>query len=162
MKTYAEKLKDPRWQKRRLELFDKADWTCKECHTKTETLHAHHGYYERGLEPWEYPDEVMHVVCEGCHKETQRYLNEVYREIGKLDKLGLFVLGQMLLGIRHNYDTTKVLRLLDRVVGSGPERDPKEPANNDLQDFTWIHEAAANAALDHGFNTGRHTNLDYV
>lgn len=27
-KTYAEKLKDPRWQKRRLEIFERDDWTC--------------------------------------------------------------------------------------------------------------------------------------
>jgi len=30
-KTYGEKLKDPRWQKKRLGLLEKADWTCLFC-----------------------------------------------------------------------------------------------------------------------------------
>jgi len=30
-KTYAEKLKDPRWQKKRLERLDLAEWECEIC-----------------------------------------------------------------------------------------------------------------------------------
>lgn len=69
--TYSEKLKDPRWQKRRLELLDAADWTCRECRTKTETLHVHHGLYRRGVDPWDYEDAVMHVLCESCHEKAE-------------------------------------------------------------------------------------------
>lgn len=69
--TYLEKLKDPRWQKRRLELFEAANWTCNECGTKTETLHAHHGVYRKSKDPWDYEDGVMHVLCERCHADHE-------------------------------------------------------------------------------------------
>lgn len=39
--TYAEKLKDPRWQKKRLERMDKDQWTCRECGSTTTTLSVH-------------------------------------------------------------------------------------------------------------------------
>jgi 5-methylcytosine-specific restriction endonuclease McrA len=30
-RTYGDKLKDPRWQKRRLEIFKRDEWTCQQC-----------------------------------------------------------------------------------------------------------------------------------
>lgn len=68
-KTYQEKLLDPRWQKRRLEIFGAFNWKCGECSASTKTLHAHHLYYERGLEPWEYPDDAFLCVCDTCHNK---------------------------------------------------------------------------------------------
>ena len=65
--TYGEKLKDPRWQKRRLQVLERDDWTCQLCRSKDKTLHVHHRWYEKGAEPWEAPDEALVVLCEGCH-----------------------------------------------------------------------------------------------
>ena len=67
MSTYSMKLKDPRWQKRRLEVFNRDDWTCQECGSKTKTLNVHHKSYIYGLEPWEYEDDYLVTVCEVCH-----------------------------------------------------------------------------------------------
>lgn len=69
--TYSEKLKDPRWQRKRLEVLSAAGFKCEECGDGTATLHVHHCYYEKGLMPWEYPDEALKCVCEFCHKERQ-------------------------------------------------------------------------------------------
>jgi hypothetical protein len=68
-KSYAEKLKDPRWQKKRLESLELADWECSVCQSKESTLHVHHHQYLKGREPWEYESDQLEVLCEDCHKE---------------------------------------------------------------------------------------------
>jgi hypothetical protein len=68
-KSYAEKLKDPRWQKKRLELLELSDWSCSLCQSKESTLHVHHHQYLNGREPWEYESDQLEVLCEKCHQE---------------------------------------------------------------------------------------------
>jgi len=70
-KKYAEKIKDPRWQKRRLEILERDKWTCQECGDTTTTLHVHHLYYEKGKEPWEAEDNSLTTLCEACHDSKQ-------------------------------------------------------------------------------------------
>lgn len=84
MTTYAEKLKDPRWQKKRLEVLKRADWKCEECGDDSRTLHVHHGYYARGRDPWEYEDDSLHCLCESCHVDAQDALEGLRAAIGKL------------------------------------------------------------------------------
>lgn len=63
--TYSEKLKDPRWQKRRLEILQRDNWTCIKCGENKEELHVHHlEYYE---DPWLAPDGQLETVCKYCH-----------------------------------------------------------------------------------------------
>lgn len=65
--TYAEKLKDPRWQKKRLEVLNRHNFTCEYCGATELTLHVHHRYYISGRMPWEYPDFCYQVLCFQCH-----------------------------------------------------------------------------------------------
>ena len=67
--TYADKLKDPRWQRKRLEIFQRDDFVCCSCMDSTTTLHVHHLYYVKGRQPWEYPDWALVTRCEMCHKD---------------------------------------------------------------------------------------------
>jgi hypothetical protein len=67
--TYSEKLKDPRWQKKRLETFSRDRFACRTCGQIDKQLHAHHLYYVAGREPWEYPDGCIVTLCFECHKE---------------------------------------------------------------------------------------------
>jgi hypothetical protein len=67
-KTYYEKLKDPRWQKVRLEAMQKADFCCQMCFDDTTSLNVHHKEYFKGHEPWEYSLNQLIVLCEDCHK----------------------------------------------------------------------------------------------
>lgn len=71
MKTtaYSEKLRNPRWQKMRLQVLERDDWTCQWCGATDKTLVVHHLYYKRGAEPWEYPIESLLTVCDECHQE---------------------------------------------------------------------------------------------
>jgi len=68
--TYAEKLRDPRWQRKRLEIFERDDWRCCSCHRTDKNIQVHHAVYAR-RDPWEYPNELLQTLCEDCHQERQ-------------------------------------------------------------------------------------------
>lgn len=67
-KSYSEKLKDPRWQKKRLEILSRDNFTCRLCGDNKETLHVHHLKYYHGREPWDYEGRILLTECESCHK----------------------------------------------------------------------------------------------
>lgn len=66
--SYAEKLKDPRWQKKRLEILQRDEWTCRYCGDKETTLHVHHDFYIPGEEPWEADEYFLITLCSDCHE----------------------------------------------------------------------------------------------
>lgn len=67
--SYRDKLKDPRWQKRRLEVLNRDSFSCQNCGDATSTLHVHHLFYDNDWEPWDYPGEALLTLCEFCHEE---------------------------------------------------------------------------------------------
>lgn len=75
--TYAEKLRDPRWQSKRLEVLERDKWSCVVCGRRDKELHVHHGYYEYGKEPWDYATCTLHTICDECHEEATRRLREL-------------------------------------------------------------------------------------
>ena len=102
--SYNELLKHPKWQKKRLKILERAGFECEYCESKENTLHVHHGYYEKGLKPWEYPDESLHCLCENCHPERQLMLDEIKKLLGKVHISYLEEIFGYLMGIafRHN------------------------------------------------------------
>jgi hypothetical protein len=82
--SYTELLKDPRWQKKRLEVMQSRNFACEECGDESSTLHVHHGCYIKGRKPWEYEDEFYHLLCESCHETCQRNLGIVQKLLGQL------------------------------------------------------------------------------
>lgn len=85
-KTYSEKLKDPRWQKKRLEVLQRDNFTCQLCGDAETELHVHHHSYVKGRQPWEY--ELTNVVtyCKHCHRvveELKDHFGEVPLKIIK-------------------------------------------------------------------------------
>lgn len=73
--TYSEKLKDPRWQKKRLEIFNRDSFTCQLCSDDKKPLSVHHKQYSG--EPWEAPNEALLTICELCHSAIH-FLNEAF------------------------------------------------------------------------------------
>lgn len=65
--TYSEKLKDPRWQRKRLEIMGRDSFMCLRCKSEKLTLHVHHKRYVRDSDPWDYPDENFETLCQSCH-----------------------------------------------------------------------------------------------
>lgn len=68
MSVYAEKLRDPRWQKKRLLILERDGWKCACCGEDQEMLVVHHLVYHALKEPWEYEDSELVTFCEKCHK----------------------------------------------------------------------------------------------
>jgi len=82
-KAFLDKYKHPLWQKRRLEIFEKAKFQCQMCYLEDKTLHVHHQYYEYGKDPWDYPDESLHCLCEDCHKKAESN-KKALKELAKI------------------------------------------------------------------------------
>ena len=106
-KTYAEKLKDPRWQKKRLEILERDKFACRYCADKEKTLHVHHVYYEKGKSPWEYEGDMLLTLCERCHE--------------LLEMRNKMILKRMLFS---SSVATRVIWFLDSITaGAGPMAD---------------------------------------
>jgi hypothetical protein len=77
--TYSEKLRDPRWQQKRLRIFERDGWSCQRCHSTANTLHVHHRRYLPDAEPWDYPEKLLVTLCEFCHQqETDEMRQAIY------------------------------------------------------------------------------------
>lgn len=85
MSTYHELLRDPRWQRKRLEAMNRAGFKCEECGSAETTLNVHHLIYRKGAKPWEYePDELV-CLCEDCHGTRHVQADGLRRLLDKLD-----------------------------------------------------------------------------
>lgn len=90
--TYAELLRKPEWQKKRLEIMQRDDFTCQYCGCKERELQVHHRVYHKGAKPWEYDDSELITLCNRCHEvETEaknqhyddfKYICDLSRKIG--------------------------------------------------------------------------------
>ncbi len=67
---YWQQLQDSRWQRKRLEVLQRANFTCENCQTVSdgERLEVHHKFYEKGRLAWEYELNAFSCLCEVCHE----------------------------------------------------------------------------------------------
>jgi 5-methylcytosine-specific restriction endonuclease McrA len=82
--TYAEKLRDPRWQKKRLKILERDSFSCVACGADDKPLQVHHCFYERHKEPWETDDRLLLSVCENCHEERANLEHDALRAVAFL------------------------------------------------------------------------------
>lgn len=82
--NYAEKLKDPRWQKKRLEILNRDSFKCIVCLVDDKTLHVHHKTYVFGNDPWDYPNNNFETLCEDCHKATEDFKGKFINLVNRL------------------------------------------------------------------------------
>lgn len=109
-REYMERLRDPRWQRNRLAILERADWRCEGCGTRDVNLQIHHGYYERGLMPWEYPAEALYCLCDDCHERAEAQKAEAYRELGLIPPW-------------HQAHAVALLRDLQRLLAEGASKE---------------------------------------
>lgn len=91
--TYAEKLKHPKWQKRRLEILQRDGFKCQLCGDVNTTLHIHHTGY-RKVDIWDYKDEELITYCEVCHAVVEYFKDDlrhhdlvlIEKEVSETDK----------------------------------------------------------------------------
>lgn len=76
--NYAEQLKSPMWQKKRLEILERDKFTCQICLDTETQLHIHHQSYDKTYQTkaWEYPNHVYKTLCSDCHKAITDHLQE--------------------------------------------------------------------------------------
>ncbi len=83
--SYAELLKDPRWQKKRLEIMERDEWTCKACGDTKATLTVHHKSYRmvdgKFVDIWDYPGDDLITLCEECHSQEEENLDFIKKNV---------------------------------------------------------------------------------
>jgi hypothetical protein len=67
-KNYSDLLKDPRWQKKRLQIMNRDEFKCRLCKDNETELQVHHKKYEGDKLPWEYQDSDLITLCKDCHR----------------------------------------------------------------------------------------------
>lgn len=82
--SYSDKLKDPRWQKMRLEILERDGFACRKCEANDKTLHVHHFYYTKGAAPWEYEPSALITLCEDCHEDVEESKAVMMKAVGRL------------------------------------------------------------------------------
>lgn len=90
MKDYQEKLKDPRWQKKRLEVMNRDNFTCQVCGNGLNNgvpLNVHHIKYKPNADPWEYADNNLLTLCEECHRKAHN--GEITLKLPRNNKAGI-------------------------------------------------------------------------
>lgn len=68
--SYLEKLKNPKWQKKRLEILQRDEFKCRNCNDDDSCLQIHHLVYNN-CDPWEYENRHLITLCEKCHKKEE-------------------------------------------------------------------------------------------
>lgn len=97
MSDYSAKLKSPLWQRRRLEILNRDDFTCCKCGDKETELHVHHLKYTG--EPHEAPNEDLETLCKHCHSIVE-YFTDI---VGRKTPIKITCLKQNpLMGVRLN------------------------------------------------------------
>ena len=96
MSEYANLLRSPLWQKKRLEILGIRGFKCEECGNTERELHVHPRWYEKGLKPWEYHDEVYAVLCTDCHKKRHSVEQKLRIELGRQETRSLETLDMLL------------------------------------------------------------------
>jgi hypothetical protein len=79
MSKWSSAFRDSRWQKKRLEIMERDEWTCRSCGATGEgvMLNVHHAYYETGKAPWEYPSDSLLTWCDQCHSERHEAMKDI-------------------------------------------------------------------------------------
>ena len=89
MSDYLEKLKDPRWQKKRLKILKRDEFQCTNYGDGKNTLHVHHIAYHLNKEPWDIENKLLQTLCKTCHAEETESIKLASRSlIDSLKKSG--------------------------------------------------------------------------
>ena len=104
--TYSDKLKDPRWQKKRLQILERDNWECQECGEKGNTLHVHHKNYYLNKDPWDCKDNNLITYCFKCHDMEHHYKQELNDFIHDLLLIG-YTHANILFDIKNYYGIIK-------------------------------------------------------
>lgn len=87
--TYKEQIKHPKWQRRRLEILEKDDFTCQMCGDKEMTLNVHHLHYHKNRDIWDYKDWELITLCDDCHSNEHSKIEDILDRIESIKSRGI-------------------------------------------------------------------------
>jgi hypothetical protein len=124
--SYKTKLTDPKWQKKRLELFNLRGFKCEICGNEEKELHIHHRFYLKNRKPWEYDNDVFQVLCVDCHEKHHEESNVKIKEvipkkyeelISSIEKLELFDIYNLIFILKDDdVDVNEMFSLLSNAL----------------------------------------------
>jgi hypothetical protein len=83
-KSFWDHYRDPRWQRRRLEIMQRDCFCCSECDSDDKTLNVHHRHYLPAKKPWEYEDDDLTTLCAECHARVGENKKELSVSFGRM------------------------------------------------------------------------------
>lgn len=78
-------LKKPLWQKKRLEIMERDNWTCQRCCDQDSELQIHHFNYFKN--PWEAGSEDLITLCKSCHSIIENQKDSKVKAIRKTNSV---------------------------------------------------------------------------
>lgn len=110
-KTYIQKLQDPRWQRKRLEIMQRDDFKCRHCNAVDKPLQIHHIAYNF-KDPWDIEDRLLISLCSECHDIETGAVKEAFSKLIQSIKLAGYMSNDVLqllevfsdTDIRHKYN----------------------------------------------------------
>jgi hypothetical protein len=95
--TYSEKLRDPRWQKKRLEIMKRDKFKCRLCGDEKTELQIHHLKYTTN-NPADEDNKNLITLCSDCHEvisDHKKYncptVSEIFKRISTSGDKIIFV-----------------------------------------------------------------------
>ena len=76
-KSFKEQIKSPKWQKKRLEILERDEFSCQNCGETEEQLHVHHLLYHKDTMFWDYDNKYLITFCDVCHYNWHKANNEI-------------------------------------------------------------------------------------
>lgn len=64
---WSEQYKHPNWQKMRLWVLNRDNFTCQKCGSHHQQLHVHHTAYARNGYVWDVDPRTLTTLCDDCH-----------------------------------------------------------------------------------------------
>lgn len=119
--SYSALLRDPRWQRKRLEIMRRANFRCEDCGSDRRTLNVHHERYD-GL-PWESPGDALACLCEGCH-ERRHALSRLGPETAEELQLEeqIEAMHELIVTAQDRQSRVEAARYLGVLIGQRSER----------------------------------------
>lgn len=92
--NYIEQLKHPKWQRKRLEILERDDFTCQVCGDEETQLNVHHKSYSKTV--YEVDNSQLITLCKHCHSITHKINDissyKVEKSINETLKLTIYLL----------------------------------------------------------------------
>jgi 5-methylcytosine-specific restriction endonuclease McrA len=77
--------KNPKWQRKELEIMERDDFMCISCQNTEKELHVHLSVpYEKEKNPWDYDDKELITLCEDCHTQLNTIIQDSLNKIMNL------------------------------------------------------------------------------